>query len=83
MSRLKILLYNKEVIDMGLAENIARKRFLFHCNVVEGTNILSQFGVISGKKANKINKKHFYKAMDCIPYMSKKDIKKLSKKIAQ
>lgn len=68
---------------MGMAEKIAKARFMFHANVVEVGNIMSQFGILSGDKADELNKKHFYKALDCLPYMSAKDRKNLGKGIGK
>lgn len=65
---------------MGRAEKIAKMRFLYHCNIIEGVNILSQFGILSGEKADMINKKHFHESFKCLPYMSRKDIRELAGK---
>lgn len=56
-------------------------RFMFHANCLDVGNILNQFGIWSDERAEAWNKKHCIKAFECIPFMSKKDMIEMGKKV--
>lgn len=50
---------------MSLPNVVARLRLVYHLNMLDVVNALSQVGVMSDDKANNANKNHLKQIVDC------------------